>query len=75
MIKYEHDIPGACLILDLQKSGNSTAEYFVGLKDKVENFASEQELSDFIAGIIKIGAIAQYEQFFTKARKTINLAA
>ena len=61
------------LILDLKKSGNGRAEYFLGLKVKVQNIASEQELSDFFVGIIKIGAIAQYGNFSPKQERLLTL--
>jgi hypothetical protein len=59
------------LLMDLQGSGNSTATYFDGLKDKVLKIVTEKSLSDFFASIITIGSIAQYSNFSPKQEQLL----
>lgn len=57
------------LIDSLNESGNQSALCFEKLKLKVKNIKTDDDLKDFLDGVLKIATIAQYGDFTPKQDK------
>ena len=51
------------LIASLKQSENQSSSYFEGLKQKAQDIKTDADLKNFLDGVSKIGAIAQYGDF------------
>ena len=60
------------LVQELEKTNNSTTDFYRTLGAKLGQVSNEQELKEILEGILRSGAIVQYADYSHKQETTWN---